>query len=397
MRKEGKMIKAKRYTGVYSRSSEGERRFNGKPDACFYITYKKDARLVWEKVGWAGEGYSPKLASQVRSERLRMIRHGQELPKERKKIPQFLEVSKEYLRWGEENKAKPKNDYYLLNKHLWDFFGNKKMNEISSFDLERVKNELTKKNLSPAYVKHALILIRQIYNKANQWNLYKGENPVKGVKIPSFNNQRERFLSYDEADKLLNELKTVSPSVHDQALLALHCGLRAGEIFNLRGQDVDFANGLIRIMDSKNKTARSAYMTEAIKEMLKARLPENLSELIFKDRWHGEPIKNISKTFERTVDSLGLNKGIEDPRQKVVFHTLRHTFASWLAIQGTPILTIKELLGHKTLAMTERYAHLSPDSKRDATLALEASFNQSRDGGKVISIAKEMAVIVSEK
>lgn len=396
MRKEGKMTKAKRHTGVYSRVSEGERLFNGKPDVCFYFTYKnkKDSRLVWEKAGWASEEYSPQLAAHLRAERLRNIRHGQELPKERKKIPQFLEVSKEYLRWGEKNKAKPKNDYYLLNKHLWDFFGNKKMNEISSFDLERVKNELTKKDLSPAYVKHALILIRQIYNKANQWNLYKGENPVKGVKIPSFNNQRERFLSYDEADKLLKELAKVSQTTHDQALLSLHCGLRAGEIFNLRGQDIDFANGLIRIMNPKNKASRAAYMTQGVKEMLKENLPESLSELIFKDRWHGEPIKNISKTFDRTVKSLGLNKDVEDTRQKTVFHTLRHTFASWLAIQGTPILTIKELLGHKTLAMTERYAHLSPDVKKKATLALEASFNESRDGRKVIplAIAKEVSV-----
>ena len=125
-------------------------------------------------------------------------------------------------------------------------------------------------------------------------------------------------------------------------------------------------------------------MTQSVREMLKPRLPENLNDLVFADRWHGEPIKIISKTFDRAVEKLELNKDVEDPRQKVVFHTLRHTFASWLAIQGTPILTIKELLGHKSLAMTERYAHLIPDMKKDATLALEAAFNQSRAGRKVI-------------
>ena len=389
--------KRTKFPGVYSRKGiqrKGEH--EGKPDIAFDISYKRDGRKIWEKVGWRAEGYSPKLASEVRAERLRMIRHGEELPKERKKIPRFSEESKVYLKWAEDNKAKPKNDYYLLNKYLWDFFGNKRMNEISSFDLERIKNDLIKKELSPAYVKHALVLIRQIYNKAFQWGHYKGGNPVKGVKMPTLSNARERFLSHEEADFLLNELKAVSPGVHDQALLSLHCGLRAGEIFNLRGQDLDFENGLIRIMDPKNKASRTAYMTQAVKEMLKPRLPENLNDLIFEDRWHGEPIKNISKTFDRTVKKLGLNKDVEDPRQKLVFHSLRHTFASWLAIQGTPILTIKELLGHKSLAMTERYSHLAPSAKKDATLDLEAAFNQSRNGRKVIPLEVRKEIPVSQ-
>jgi integrase len=233
-------------------------------------------------------------------------------------------------------------------------------------------------------------LVREIFNKAIAWKKYQGQHPLRGVKMPTLNNRRERFLSHEEADKLLTELKTVSQSVHDQALLSLHCGLRAGEIFNLRGQDLDFENGIIRIMDPKNKTNRTAYMTQATRERLKERIPKEANELIFKDRWHKGQIAAVSKTFENAVEELGFNKGVEDPRQRVVFHTLRHTFASWLAIQGTPILTIKELMGHKSLSMTERYAHLSPDMKRDATLDLEASFNKSRNGKAIpIEAAKE--------
>jgi len=68
------------------------------------------------------------------------------------------------------------------------------------------------------------------------------------------------------------------------------------------------------------------------------------------------------------------NNGVIDRRQKITFHTLRHTFASWLAMQGAPILTIKELLGHQSLAMTERYSHLSPDQKKEAVNGIEAMF-----------------------
>ena len=72
--------------------------------------------------------------------------------------------------------------------------------------------------------------------------------------------------------------------------------------------------------------------------------------------------------------------------EKVIFHTLRHTFASWLALQGETLLTIKDLLGHKTLAMTLRYAHLMPEHKRQATLNLEKNFIQKRNSTAAIKV-----------
>ena len=116
-----------------------------------------------------------------------------------------------------------------------------------------------KKELSLVTLKHCLVLVREIFNKAAQWGKYQGVNPVKGVKLPTLSNRRERFFSHEEADKLLTELKKVSQTVYDQALLSLHCGLRTGEIFNIRGQDLDFQNGIIRIMDPKNRASRTAY------------------------------------------------------------------------------------------------------------------------------------------
>lgn len=380
-----------RYQGVYYRVSQGDKIHEGKPDKCFFIRYKKEGHRIMEKVGWAGEGegYSAEIARELRANRIKSIRHGEELPREKERIPRFSHMAKTYLEWANENKSRDRDDRSRYENHLKDALGKRRLHDISSFDLERLKSNLTKKELSPATVKHCLVLVREIFNKAREWGKYHGENPIYGVKLPTLQNRRERFLNHDEADLLLKELAGVSKSVHDQALLSLHCGLRAGEIFNLKGQDLDFQNGLIRIMDPKNKASRTAYMTQAVREILKARQPKDPNDLIFKDRWNGERIQYVSKTFERAVEKLGFNKGIEDPRQKVVFHTLRHTFASWLAIQGTPLLTIKELLGHKTLAMTERYAHLIPDMKKDATLALEAAFNQSRNGKEILGLTQK--------
>ena len=69
----------------------------------------------------------------------------------------------------------------------------------------------------------------------------------------------------------------------------------------------------------------------------------------------------IGDTYPRAVDALGLNDGVDDRRQQVVFHTLRHTYASWLVQAGTPLTVVAELLGHTTQQISARYGHLCPD------------------------------------
>ncbi len=98
------------------------------------------------------------------------------------------------------------------------------------------------------------------------------------------------------------------------------------------------------------------------------------NDLVFKNT-KGEQINEVSSTFARVVNQVGLNDGIRDPRQKVTFHVLRHTFASWLVESGIPLYTVKELLGHETLAMTVRYSHLGDNVLRDATKLFASTLN----------------------
>jgi integrase len=203
--------------------------------------------------------------------------------------------------------------------------------------------------------------------------MWFGENPIKKIKLPKLNNSRARFLTKAEAVKLLKALQIISPIVHDVALLSIHTGMRAGEIFALKWNHIDIEHGLIHIADPKNQRSRKAFMTPTITNMFSSYETGKPEDYVFKSIKKGK-IKEVSRTFDRVVKGLNLNEGITDPRQKVVFHSLRHTFASWLAMRGTPILTIKELLGHQTLVMTERYSHLSPDHKRQAIDVIEVYF-----------------------
>lgn len=222
-----------------------------------------------------------------------------------------------------------------------------------------------------------------MFNKAISWELFSGENPIKKVKLPKLSNRRERFLSHEEADRLLEELKKVSKTTHDEALLSLHSGLRFNEIASLTWGDIDFTHLIISLTE-KGGGRRQVFMTLEVKIMLEGRRPEIIDPklLVFPSR-KGEKQNGASNAFERAAKRLGLNSGNEDAKQKVVFHTLRHTFASWLAIQGTPILTIKELMGHRSIEMTMRYAHLIPDQKRDAIKALAQAFSDKRNHNSV--------------
>jgi len=293
-----------------------------------------------------------------------------ELKKQQTIYSEFME--KKYLPYAKD--AKEKKSYSreeeLYRVWIKPVIGNKPLNKISPFDIEKVKKSM--KDKAPRTIQYALAVIRHSLNKAKHWGYFTGDNPVSMVKMPKINNRRLRFLTVEEATALLNECKKRSKQLYEICLLSLSCGLRAGEIFNLTFKDIDINNSIIAIRDPKNGEDRAVYMTDEVKSILEGKQGDS-DELVFKDT-KGNKIKEISKTFFSVVNDLGLNEGKEDTKNKVVFHTLRHTFASWLAIAGTPIFTIKELLGHKNLAMTERYSHLSPGAKKEAVKEVEKAF-----------------------
>jgi integrase len=159
------------------------------------------------------------------------------------------------------------------------------------------------------------------------------------------------------------------------ALISLHCGLRAGEIFSLTWGDLDFENGTMFLRDTKKRRNRTAFMTQEVKKILQAKVPREKEDLVFPGRG-GIKISSISDTFDRAVKALGFNTGITDRRHKVVFHTLRHTYASWLVESGVDLYTVKKLMGHSTIAMTERYSHLGNNTLQNAVKVFEGSLRE---------------------
>lgn len=159
------------------------------------------------------------------------------------------------------------------------------------------------------------------------------------------------------------------------SLLGLYCGLRAGEICKLTPLDINFETKQVFVKDTKNTRSRFVPMPNIVYETLKQRI-DNLrikpNEYLFRTN-RGDKMKEISDQFYRIVDKLGLNDDISDPRQKVVFHTLRHTYASWLTQSGVNKYIIQKLLGHQKGEMTDRYAHLAPENFAQAAEILNVA------------------------
>ena len=277
----------------------------------------------------------------------------------------------------------------LFNKWIKPAISDLPMKDVTPFHLEKLKRDMKTGELSDRSIEYALSVVRQVFNTAKRLKVFTGENPTNDVKFPKPDNGRMRFLTKEEAEALLNYLKIHSLDVHDITLLSLHCGLRFGEIAALTYQDVDTKQGILTIRDAK-AGSRYAFMTEQAIAMMKTRQENRpkkskLSNFIFKGR-KGK-LKQISLTFAKAVEALKFNKGIDDPRLHIVFHSCRHSYASWLVEQGQDLYTVQKLLGHKTNVMTQRYSHISENKFRDAAKALSQAL-QPQQAGQVVNFPK---------
>jgi len=401
--------KSTKYPGVRYREHEN-RKHGIKADQYFSIRYQKDGKRKEEGVGWSSEGWSPqkvalKLAElkeaavtgkgetrlSEKRERVQIEKDQQQEEKDREKkdaISMGEYFNSIYYPAIQQEKKKKTHiaEEQLFRLWISPIIGEKPFKDISTFDLERLKKKLLDAGRSPRTLEYALTTLGLIFRHAKRAGFYEGEIPTTRIKKLKFDNKRVRFLSLDEAHQLLAILKEMSPQIHNMSLISLHCGLRAGELFSLTWKDIDMDHGLITLLDTKSGRTRTLSMTEDVKELILQLGPGKKDELVFPAK-NGKIIVNISQTFPRAVKSAGFNDGVADRRQRVTFHTLRHSFASWLVMEGISLYEVKELMGHASLAMTERYSHLSPDKNRLAAKTMGQIFQKS-DSKKIINMKR---------
>src|SRR6266550_2034337 len=229
-------------------------------------------------------------------------------------------------------------------------FATRPLGQITRAEIEAWRRERMSK-CRPATINRDLSRLRHMLNTAVEWELLE-ESPMQGMKFLRENNARTRYLSLEESQRLI--ASCIAPHIRALVTVALHSGMRLGEILNLCWQDLDFASGFILVRDSKNGESRHVPM-DAILSALFRSYPRRLgTDLVFSSSSGGR-IVDVRTGFRNACKRAGLID--------LHFHDLRHTFASQFVMSGGDLYILKEILGHKSLAMTTRYSHLSPTYK----------------------------------
>lgn len=309
-----------------------------KKNGAWFIRYRDIKGKQRQVKAGATKALATELERKILAERDIQKRFGY---KQKKEIT-FAEFIPEYLE-RVKTRLSPKSIYdkknFLIN--ISEEIGNKLLlSEIDEEDFYNYVADKTQINTIKTYK----IALQAFLTEAKE----AGYNTAElNIKIKQKGNKRIRYLTEEEAERLIRN----SGKLRLLIIMALCTGMRKSEMLNLKWQDIDLKAKLIHIEETKNGERRSIPISEILMKELEQEPPKNQTEKVI-------TVHSLEFHFRQ------LKKKCEI--KNFHFHDLRHTFASWLAMKGVSLYTIKELLGHKSILMTQRYAHLSPDSRFSA-------------------------------
>lgn len=298
------------------------------------------------------------------------IARGEWPPQPKPKVMRFDDLLEDY-RVAKEREHKAVMQGEFAWRRLLERFGGRRADSILGRDVEEWRDAMLKM-LSVASVNRHLTLLRAILNRAvRDGRLEVSKKPA--IKLLKENNERVRYLSEDEEQRLIAALPD---SLRSLVAVAIHTGMRRGELLNLTWNEVDFVSGIIFVRTSKSGEGRripmspTAHQTlsglwQSRRKRLNARVvaQREANRSVFTAP-HGGYLLNLNRAWYPALKRAGL-EGLH-------FHDLRHTFASRLVMNGVDLYRVQILMGHKTPMMTVRYAHLSPQHLRAAVATLDA-------------------------
>lgn len=276
-----------------------------------------------------------------------------------KEPPLLSDIFTKYLAWAKVNKKTWKEDQDRWAHHVTSCIKDQRMDKVSALDIETVLDKMRGsdnhrgKPYAPQTIKHVLILQKRVFNWAIRRDLFSGANPCLKVKPPKFDNRINNPLSRKELTRLLSVLD--APESKRGSLVvqfALFTGKRRGEILSLRWEDIDLENHRITLQGKNTKGGKSQTLPISQKawDVLLEAQALRVCDLVFSSQNGPYSPYGFNSIWRRIRKKAGLT---------IRFHDLRHTYASYLASSGkVDIYTLKELLGHSTIEMTQRYAHL---------------------------------------
>jgi integrase len=338
-----------------------------------------DGKIVFESSG--SKRFDA--ARELLTDRKKAVQDGKQ--PEIKKIANhtFNELAEKYVAWMQGRHRSADSKKYRIDI-IKSHFGNLPLRRINTLVAEQYQTDLINKKLKPATVNKHMSIFKAMIKKAVDWNMVEEETlkRVRRVKMLTENNKRLRYISQEECQSLLSSCNEhLKPIV----ITALNTGMRKEEVLSLTWDQVDLRHGFILLEKTKNGERRELPINETLSRTLKSLTRRIDIPYVFYDPAKGKRYLNVKRSFKTACRRAG----ITDFR----FHDLRHTFASHLVMAGVDITTVKELLGHKTLAMTLRYAHLAPAHKVKAVDILDSTLTGQPTIQKLYSPTKKEAAL----
>lgn len=367
--------------GIYERT-------DAKGAITFYVSFRDIyGKQKWLKVGKKSDGISLTYCKQYRSKIINQKYLGEDVSKDRKKsVVLFEELAQDYFihakHAGHKRPQQPIRRYEI---HIKNKLGHLPVDSITKVMMDELIVELKAKGLANATVDRIRQQVCVIFNvgihhdkcKKNPAQVSRSDNnSLMRFNKKGINNGRERWLSKEECTTLLEELRLVRYDCYIMALISLTTGARAGEVLAIQYKDINLEHRYINLPETKNGKAHQITIVQKIYDILiELELEfDNPNHYLFPGTTKPH-LEHIPEAYQKVVNRL-FNQGLEvkDSRNRAVFHTLRHTFASLLAADGTPIYTIQKLMNHQTIEMTMRYAKISPNISIDCVNNLADSF-----------------------
>ncbi|MBI3552609.1 MAG: tyrosine-type recombinase/integrase [Elusimicrobia bacterium] len=302
----------------------------------WYVDYYVDGKRKREKVG-----PSKTLAREVLSKRLNEVADRKYFPERHLQghpVP-FAEFLEKY--WERHWKRLSGKGGTSIKKSLLGAFGERTLDRIMPGAVQDYYNR-KRDATSAATANRHLARIAHIFNSALKWKDYSGQNPADDVQKEREENHKTRFLSKDEIARLL---AACSDRLYPVIFCALHAGMRRGEILGLRWENLTLDHGVIFVLKSKSGKPREIPLTPQLGALLRG----------FGARRQGPVFQIPAITVKRHFAKALEKAKIDDFR----FHDLRHTFASHFVMSTGDLPALQRILGHSSLKMTMRYAHLS--------------------------------------
>ncbi len=297
------------------------------------------------------------------------IAEGKFLDIKREELVKFKDFASLYLTtYSRVSLKTAKSDENFLDpenpKGLIAHFGEMYLHEITALDIEKYKQfRLKEDKVLASTVNVGLKLLSAMFNKAIKWKKIFN-NPCKDVDRLNNNNRRLRYFTIEELERIK---KFSSEPMKSIILIAVSTGMRRAEVLNIQWPDVDMGRNQICLLDQKNNKISYVPIKHIRNIFLKIQVKDYTPYVFHNSRGNRLDANHVSNMMRHILNSLGI-KGAS-------FHTLRHTFASHLAMAGVGLYTISKRMRHSNTKMTEIYTHLSKENDENATDILAARFD----------------------